>query len=41
MRRHGKDKRAGPSADDGRKALRGILDEIMTRALALARGLER
>ena len=25
--------RAGPSADDGRKELRGILDEIVTRAL--------
>ena len=25
--------RAGPSADDGRKVLRGILDEIVARAL--------
>ena len=31
----------GPSADDGRKVLRGILDEIVRAGADLARGLER
>ena len=33
--------RAGPSADDGRKVLRGILDEIVKRALKWHEALER
>ena len=37
----GTGRRAGPSADDGRKALRGILDEIMTQALVWHEALER